>query len=540
MDASSGTFRTIKLRPRNPNCEVCADKPSITQLIDYVQFCGAAATDKAITQLVLTPSERISCLNYSELNSQDKGGSHILLDVRETNQFAIASLPGSLNVPWRVLPRRLAEVLDAVGHNVEDTADGKKTKPYLDLEVGQRYSVVSTYVPTQPGEYCILMICIQILEHAKSSKLMINPDELYLNVGDVVIVEETFNDGWALARNEKTNESGLIPTNFVIKYVPNATDRATTATALKRVASLLYKKGPTKPLNERQAEVQKKLDAINAGRDGRARVASNIGSLKVLVVGDSGIGKTSLIQSFFDCPEINEHDDIPPKDGVPAIKELRASTIPPAELHTGEEPYNLTFVDSPGFGTFMDAMMIIRPIIDYHTAQFAKTDKVFVKGTVLPNLVKFLNSGTGCHTHVDACIYCILHRLKPVDIEFMRQLSTQVTVIPVIVKSDTLKISEVFQLKISVLEEIAKANIPVYGFGLELNECQDLAAGEVPGAIPFVVSSPSAAPKGALQGALNEFETLKKSLFYNHIDDLRQLSAERFVSWRSARSSGGR
>ncbi|KAJ3117960.1 hypothetical protein HDU96_004636 [Phlyctochytrium bullatum] len=352
-------------------------------------------------------------------------------------------------------------------------------------------------------------------------------DELYLNVGDVVICEECFNDGWALAKNEKTNESGLIPTNFVIKFVANATDRATTATALKRVASLLYKKAPSKPLNDKQAEVQKKLNAINEGRDARAKVASNIGSLKVLVVGDSGIGKSALITTFFESPEIVDHDKIPENDGIPAIREFRASTIPTAELHTGEEPFNLTFVDSPGFGTFMDSMMIIRPIIDYHTAQFVKTDKIFAKGTVIPNLVKFLNAGTGCHTHVDACIYGILHRVKPVDIEFMRQLSSQVTVIPVMVKSDTLKPAEIFKLKAEILEELIKAKIPVYGFGLNLEEALELARGEVPGGVPFAVSSPGAAPKGALVGALNEFENLKRSLFYNHIDDLRQLSAER-------------
>ncbi|KAJ3137427.1 hypothetical protein HK101_003893, partial [Irineochytrium annulatum] len=240
---------------------------------------------------------------------------------------------------------------------------------------------------------------------------------------------------------------------------------------------------------------------------------------------------TSLISTFFDSKEIVDHDPIPESDGIPAIKELRASTIPKDELHTGEEPFNLTFVDSPGFGTFMDAMMIIKPVIDYHTAQFVKTDKVFVKGQVVPNLVKFLNAGTGCHTHVDACIYAILHRLKPVDIEFMRQLSSQVSVVPVIVKGDTLSSSEVYQLKASVLEDLEKAGISIYGFGLTTKECLELAKGGVSGAVPFVVSSPLAAPKGAVTGTLNEFEVLKKSLFYHHIDDLRQLSAERYVGF---------
>jgi hypothetical protein len=39
-------FRTMKLRPRKKDCVVCGENPSITQLIDYVQFCGRGATDK--------------------------------------------------------------------------------------------------------------------------------------------------------------------------------------------------------------------------------------------------------------------------------------------------------------------------------------------------------------------------------------------------------------------------------------------------------------------------------------------------------------
>jgi hypothetical protein len=40
------SFRTIKIRGRQPTCPVCGDNPSITELIDYEQFCGARANDK--------------------------------------------------------------------------------------------------------------------------------------------------------------------------------------------------------------------------------------------------------------------------------------------------------------------------------------------------------------------------------------------------------------------------------------------------------------------------------------------------------------
>lgn len=39
IDALSMDFRTVKIR-RNPECPLCGDNPSITELIDYVDFCG--------------------------------------------------------------------------------------------------------------------------------------------------------------------------------------------------------------------------------------------------------------------------------------------------------------------------------------------------------------------------------------------------------------------------------------------------------------------------------------------------------------------
>jgi adenylyltransferase/sulfurtransferase len=36
-------FRTVKLR-RNPDCPLCGDNPTITELIDYEIFCGVAVT----------------------------------------------------------------------------------------------------------------------------------------------------------------------------------------------------------------------------------------------------------------------------------------------------------------------------------------------------------------------------------------------------------------------------------------------------------------------------------------------------------------
>ncbi|GBD11119.1 putative adenylyltransferase/sulfurtransferase MoeZ [bacterium HR23] len=39
IDALNMEFRTIRLR-RDPNCPLCGDNPTVTQLIDYEVFCG--------------------------------------------------------------------------------------------------------------------------------------------------------------------------------------------------------------------------------------------------------------------------------------------------------------------------------------------------------------------------------------------------------------------------------------------------------------------------------------------------------------------
>jgi molybdopterin/thiamine biosynthesis adenylyltransferase len=44
IDALDMTFREVKLK-RNPECPLCGDNPTVTELIDYEVFCGVAAPE---------------------------------------------------------------------------------------------------------------------------------------------------------------------------------------------------------------------------------------------------------------------------------------------------------------------------------------------------------------------------------------------------------------------------------------------------------------------------------------------------------------
>ncbi|MBI3088332.1 MAG: molybdopterin-synthase adenylyltransferase MoeB [Candidatus Omnitrophica bacterium] len=101
-------FREVRLR-RNPNCPVCGDHPTITELIDYEQFCGIGRGEEAqagTTEFDLKPRE------VKELLEKDKKA--VLLDVREPHEYEICHIEGAKLIPLGELHLRANEL---------DTAD---------------------------------------------------------------------------------------------------------------------------------------------------------------------------------------------------------------------------------------------------------------------------------------------------------------------------------------------------------------------------------------------------------------------------------
>lgn len=99
-DGLRGDTRTIKMRPKRPECPLCGTK-SITQLVDYVQFCGAGAHDKDTSLNLLDDVVRLS---PSEV--QLRAAEDVIIDVRPPTEFDICRLPlPVLNYPLKKLTR---------------------------------------------------------------------------------------------------------------------------------------------------------------------------------------------------------------------------------------------------------------------------------------------------------------------------------------------------------------------------------------------------------------------------------------------------
>ncbi|MEL6107662.1 MAG: molybdopterin-synthase adenylyltransferase MoeB [Planctomycetota bacterium] len=102
FDALEMKFRELKVKP-DPQCPVCGDQPSITEPIDYAEFCGVAKKDDAQSTWDIAPVELKRRL--------DAGEPMVILDVREPHEYEICHLDGVL-IPLGELQQRVDE-LDA-------------------------------------------------------------------------------------------------------------------------------------------------------------------------------------------------------------------------------------------------------------------------------------------------------------------------------------------------------------------------------------------------------------------------------------------
>jgi molybdopterin/thiamine biosynthesis adenylyltransferase/rhodanese-related sulfurtransferase len=116
VDALGMNFRTLKLR-KNPDCPVCGTHPTVTELIDYDQFCGIPKPSE-VGPLEVAKDQNVSGstvngipqITVQELKAkQDSGEYFFLLDVREPHEVKIATLGAPL-IPLGTLEHALDEI----------------------------------------------------------------------------------------------------------------------------------------------------------------------------------------------------------------------------------------------------------------------------------------------------------------------------------------------------------------------------------------------------------------------------------------------
>ncbi|KAF2109156.1 Septin-domain-containing protein [Lophiotrema nucula] len=248
-----------------------------------------------------------------------------------------------------------------------------------------------------------------------------------------------------------------------------------------------------------------------------------MGSLKVLVAGEAGIGKTSLIRSIVQlCEDIVHVDPLsptqafshspPPKSksrkrrpestGTSRITDIHASTkaYPPwwndlEESRTLRRrksssdnvlERNLCFIDTPGFAKGASNGDDTGLVANYVESLLHQTSSV----TSLEDsdLLGVVSGRSG--VHVDVVFYLLppSHDISK-DIESMQRLAALTNVIPVIAKSDTLSPAELVAVKTSILARLQTTSIRPFLFGNALDDALLAVQGL---AVPSSASSDSA------------------------------------------------
>ncbi|KAM7418898.1 hypothetical protein PAMA_016156 [Pampus argenteus] len=175
--------------------------------------------------------------------------------------------------------------------------------------------------------------------------------------------------------------------------------------------------------------------------------------LNIMVVGQSGLGKSTLMNTLFKSKVSRKSVQPNVEERIPKTVEIKSIS------HDIEEKgvrMKLTVIDTPGFGDQINNENCWLPIMKFINDQY----EAYLQEEININRKKRIPD-----SRVHCCIYFIPptgHCLRPLDVEFMRRLSKVVNIVPVIAKADTLTLEERDFFKQTIREELRANGIDVY------------------------------------------------------------------------------
>ncbi|XP_023511333.2 septin-14 isoform X1 [Equus caballus] len=174
-------------------------------------------------------------------------------------------------------------------------------------------------------------------------------------------------------------------------------------------------------------------------------------SFNILCVGETGIGKSTLIDTLFNTN----------------LKDKKSShfysnvglKIQTYKLQENNVQLKLTVVNTVGYGDQINKEASYQPIVDYIDAQFE---------AYLQEELKIKRSFIDYHdSRIHVCLYFISptgHSLKSLDLLTLKNIDTKVNIIPLIAKADTLSKSDLQKFKFKIMNELVSHGIQIYQF----------------------------------------------------------------------------
>lgn len=178
----------------------------------------------------------------------------------------------------------------------------------------------------------------------------------------------------------------------------------------------------------------------------------------IMVVGESGLGKSTLVNSLFQTTLYEDRGYTSAAVRVEKTVRVESQTVMIEEKGV---KLRLTVVDTPGFGDAVNNDECWKDVEAYVLKQFeGHLDQ--------ESRLNRVNKNEDRRVH--ACLYFLPpngHGLRPVDIAFMKKLHNRVNIVPIISKADTLTKEECKTLKQRIWSDIDENGIHVYTVPLD-------------------------------------------------------------------------
>ncbi|XP_030651809.1 septin-14 [Nomascus leucogenys] len=196
-------------------------------------------------------------------------------------------------------------------------------------------------------------------------------------------------------------------------------------------------------------------------------------TFNILCVGETGIGKSTLIDTLFNTNlKDNKSSHFYSNVGL---------QIQTYELQESNVQLKLTVVETVGYGDQIDKKASYQPIVDYIDAQFEAYLQEELK--IKRSLFEYHDS------RIHACLYFISptgHSLKSLDLLTMKNLDSKVNIIPLIAKADTISKNDLQTFKSKIMSELSSNGIQIYQLPTD-EETAAQANSSINGLLPFAV-----------------------------------------------------
>ncbi|KAF9887431.1 cell division control protein [Aspergillus nanangensis] len=254
----------------------------------------------------------------------------------------------------------------------------------------------------------------------------------------------------------------------------------------------------------------------------------------VMCVGQTGLGKSTLINTIFASHLIDSKGRLTPNEPVRSTTEIQAAS------HIIEENgvrLRLNIVDTPGYGDQVNNDRCWDPIVKYIKDQHSS----YLRKELTAQRDRYIQD-----TRIHCCLFFIQpsgHALKPIDIVVLKKLSDVVNVVPVIAKADSLTLEERQEFKERIKEEFAFHNLKMYPYDNEELDDEERAVNvQIKDIIPFavvgsertiVVNGQEVRGRQNRWGVINvedenhcEFVYLRNFLTRTHLQDLIETTSQ--------------